>query len=61
MVKGGNWRGATNCNIGNDGGVRATVVDMRRDGRVGVERKIEWSGVGVGRKAKLWLDIDERA
>ena len=58
MVEGGNWGGATNCNIGTNGGVRATVVDMRRDGRVGVERKIEWLGVRVGRKAELWFDID---
>ena len=50
--------GGTNCNIGTDGGVRATVVDMRRDCRVGVEREIKWPGVGVGRKAKLWFNVD---
>ncbi len=61
MVEGGNWGGSTNCNIGTNGGVRAAVVDMRWDGRVGVEGKIEWSGVGVRQKAELWLDIDGRA
>ena len=52
MVEGGNRGGGTNRNIGTNGGVRATMVDMRQDCRVGVERKIEWPGVGVGRKAK---------
>ena len=58
MVEGGNGGGGTNRNIGTDGGVRATVVDMRRDCRVGVKRKIKWPGLGVGRKAKLWFNVD---
>ena len=58
MVEGGNGGGGANRNIGTNDGVRATVVDMRRDSKVGVERKIEWPGVGVGRKAKLWLNVD---
>ncbi len=58
MVEGGNGGWGTNRNIGTDGGVRSTVVDMQWDCRVGVERKIKWPGVGVGRKTKLWLNVD---
>jgi len=50
--------GIGDCNIGTDGGIGAAVVDVWWDGGVGVEGYVEGAGVGVGREAKLWFDVD---